>query len=281
VCHFQDADIRYRNLSTLTIKVSILHLYISIFGLTSPKFRKAVWVVMGLCVLSTVVFVIQILVLCRPLAFFWDKSITNGKCGSLPLTYLIPGIIITVEDVAVFALPMQLLWKLKLKTSKKMGAIFIFGIGLVICLMSGVRLKYVIELDTEDFTSSIWMFAILGTMEPMLGIISACLPVIPSIVAHYSDHRVMAWTTGGKSSNSSKLYRSNGANGLSSASQTEHADFERLSDHEYPLMDKAKPSMGPQTQVVGGSWNKPSLKEGGTIEVTRQYAVDSYQGRKA
>ncbi|KAF2705688.1 hypothetical protein K504DRAFT_440054 [Pleomassaria siparia CBS 279.74] len=271
------ADILW-NLSTLTIKMSILHLYISIFGLTSPRFRKTVWAVMGFCILSTVVFVIQILVLCRPLPFFWDKSIVDGKCGSLPLTYLIPGIIITLEDVAVLALPMPLLWKLKLKTSKKMGAIFIFGIGLIICLISGVRLKYVIELDTEDFTASIWMFAILGTMEPMLGIISACLPVVPSIIAHHSDRRAMALTSKGNSSNASKSYGSRSTK-VSNSSHAEHPDFERLSDYDYSFDNSAKP-MGPQTHVVGGNWNKPSSKGRSAINVTRQYAIDSYQGRQ-
>ncbi|KAF2008891.1 hypothetical protein BU24DRAFT_429151 [Aaosphaeria arxii CBS 175.79] len=272
------ADILW-NVATLTIKMSILHLYISIFGLTSPKFCRLVWGVMGFCVISTIVFVVQILVLCRPLAFFWDKTIA-GKCGSLPLTYLIPGIIITVEDIVTFALPMQLLWNLRMKTGKKLGAIFIFGIGFGICLMSGVRLKYVIELDTQDFTASIWQFAILGTLEPMLGIISACMPVIPSIIAHYSDHRVMAWSQKGVSSGGTKTFKSgkNASGHSSSLSHEEHAEFERLSDHEYPLIDQAKPTMGTQTRAVG-DWSTAGSDrvdiEQGAIKVTRQYTVNS------
>lgn len=262
-------------MATLAIKMSILHLYISIFGLTSPRFCRIVWIVMGICIVSTIIFVIQILVLCRPLAFFWDKSV-NGKCGSLNLTYLIPGIIITIEDVAVFALPMKLLWKLKMPTKKKIGAMFIFGIGLAICLMSGVRLKYVIELNTEDFTASIWMFAILGTMEPMLGIITACLPVVPAIIAHYSDNRIMAWSSKGVSGTAPK--RSGLASkGLSnSTGHSERAKFERLSEHEYPLTNQAKPALHTQPRVVGRGWNtQASTMEGSPIKVTKQYAVDS------
>lgn len=272
-------------MSTLTIKMSILHLYISIFGRTSPQFRRVVWTVMAICIVSTAIFVIQILVLCRPLAFFWDKSIVGGKCGSLNLTYLIPGIIITVEDIVIFLLPMPLLWKLKMETNKKIGASIIFGIGLAICLMSGVRLKYVIELDTNDFTASISMFAILGTLEPMLGIISACLPVIPAITAHYSNNRYMAWSQ--KGGNNTGTRKSKSAVSGNSSSHTEHADFERLSDHEYPLIDHMKPSLRSQSEVVGGDWSTQTSTTstmGGNIKVTRQYAVDSHlhsiQGRR-
>jgi hypothetical protein len=269
------ADSPIRNMATLTIKMSILHLYISVFGLVSKPFRQAVWIVMGTCVVSTIIFVIQILVLCRPLALFWDKSI-DGTCGSLNLTYLIPGIIITVEDLVVFSLPMPMLWRLKMATKKKLGTMVVFGIGFGICMMSGVRLKYVIELNTEDFTASIWQFAILGTLEPMLGVISACLPVIPAVVSHYSSGRVMAWSTKGGSGNGTGNSGS-GSKGLSSTSgHSGHDAFERLSDHEYPLIEQGKTESHAQSQVVGDDWETHNTAApGGNIRVTKQFAVDS------
>jgi hypothetical protein len=269
---------KIRNMATLTIKMSILHLYISVFGLVSKPFRQAVWIVMGICVLSTVVFIIQILVLCRPLAYFWDKSIA-GTCGSLNLTYLIPGIIITVEDLVVFTLPMPMLWKLKMERKKKLGTMFVFGIGFGICMMSGVRLKYVVELKTEDFTESIWEFAILGTLEPMFGIISACLPVIPAVVSHYSSGRMMAWSTkGGSGHGTGKSGLA--SKGLSSTSgHSAHADFQRLSDHEYPLIEQVKPASHAQSEVVGDDWQTHNTgAPGGNIMVTKQFTVDSREG---
>ena len=194
-----------RMMATLTVKISILHLYISIFGLTSSRFCQIVWTVMGICVVSSVALIIHILALCQPLASFWDKSI-HGKCGSLVLTYQIRTIIITVEDIVVLVLPMRMLWRLQVATTKKIGAIFIFGIGFGICLVYGVHLKYATVLRMDDITGSTWMFIILGTMEPMLGIICACLPVLPAIIAHYSEKRILARNTiGGNGVDSRKF----------------------------------------------------------------------------
>ncbi|KAF2465217.1 uncharacterized protein BDR25DRAFT_240717, partial [Lindgomyces ingoldianus] len=135
-----------------------------------------------ICVASAFIFMVPILVLCRSLAFLWDKRIYS-KCGSLNLTYLIRVIVITIEDITILALPMQMLWKLQVATKKKkkIGAIFISSISLGICLVYGVRLKYVLRLNQDNIMASIRMFVILGTMEPMLGIICACLPVLSAI----------------------------------------------------------------------------------------------------
>lgn len=216
---------------------------------------------MGVCITSTVIFIIQILVLCRPLPFFWDKSL-NGTCGSLPLTYLIPSLIITVEDIVVFALPMPLLWKLQASTNKKLGAMFVFGLGLGICLIAGVRIKYVLVIKSEDFTETIWMFAIFGGLEPMLGIICACLPILPALVAHYSKNRIMNWSTRNRSGGSS-FKRAFGKNLSNSMDRSGKNDFERLGDGEYPLIDQAGLTERGQARTPEG------------IKVTKGYTVDT------
>lgn len=220
-----------------------------------------VYIIMGVCITSTVIFIIQILVLCRPLPFFWDKSL-NGTCGSLPLTYLIPSLIITVEDIVVFALPMPLLWKLQASTNKKLGAMFVFGLGLGICLIAGVRIKYVLVIKSEDFTETIWMFAIFGGLEPMLGIICACLPILPALVAHYSKNRIMNWSTRNRSGGSS-FKRAFGKNLSNSMDRSGKNDFERLGDGEYPLIDQAGLTERGQARTPEG------------IKVTKGYTVDT------
>jgi hypothetical protein len=251
---------------------------------------------MGICTACTIAFVLQILLLCRPLAFFWDKSI-NGKCGSLPLTYLIPGIIVTVLDVMVFSLPMPLLWKLNMPRNKKIGTSLVFGIGLGICLIAGVRLKFVLEIVTEDFTATIWMFAILGGLEPMLGILAACLPMVPPVLARFTNNKLMAWTQKGNSTAASK--ESKGFNSWPGsatrsfggtvpkgmgASKPDHDQFERLSDTEYPLVDqqhvqRLQPSSA-SSQVSSRDWSRRhSPVDPNSIKVTTKYEVDSRPGR--
>ena len=74
----------------------------------------------------------------------------------------------------------------------------VFGVGLRICLLSAIRLKYIIELGTDDFTGSLCMYDILATLGPVLGIINICLPVVLAIFRQYSDSRVMAWLPEGQ-----------------------------------------------------------------------------------
>lgn len=235
---------------------------------------------MGICIVSTAVFIVQILVLCRPLAYFWDKSIVNGKCGSLNLTYLISSVIITAQDIVTFLLPMPILWKLQVVTVKKIAVMLVFGIGLGICMISGVRLKYVIDIKTEDFTATIWMFAIFGGLEPMLGIVSACLPVVPVLVAHYSNNRLMAWgTEGGRSG----VSRRSGLMGKAKSDVSGHSDrndFERLGDHDYPLIERQKGDVTIDAREFDGAWNAHGNTTGpSAIQVTRQFTVDSHASR--
>ena len=116
--------------------------------------------------------------------------------------------------------------------SKRISILAILCVSLGICLLSAIRLKYIIELGTDDFTGSLCMYAILATLEPILGIISACLPVVPAIFRHYSDNRVMAWCQRDRNSTSSKHALPTLPSLGISAFVAELADFERPSENE-------------------------------------------------
>lgn len=67
---------------------------------------------------------------CRPIRYFWDKSIPGGKCigdGYLESYLLGAGNIVT--DIAVLVLPIPWLVRLKLGRGKKMALIVTFVIG--------------------------------------------------------------------------------------------------------------------------------------------------------
>lgn len=50
-----------------------------------------------------------------------------------------------------------------------------------ICAITAVRLKFVIHLDYADPTYALADFGIFAALEPLLGIINACLPVLPVV----------------------------------------------------------------------------------------------------
>ena len=72
----------------------------------------------------------EAVVLCRPIAYTWDKSI-DGTCGNATQAYEAVGIINLITDLAIIILPMPLLWQLQLPLAKKVALTAIFGIGIV------------------------------------------------------------------------------------------------------------------------------------------------------
>jgi hypothetical protein len=148
---------------------------------------------------------------------------------------------------------MPLLWGLQLPTPKKLATTFVFGIGLGICVMAGVRLKSVLALDYDDFTYSIIDFAILGPLEPMLGIISACLPMLPPVLAKFSKNkRLLGFQTKGNSGASAKqpetkgfrnsalrTFGSSGPKRTFGSSVLDTNGFDELDDGDYPLVEYA------------------------------------------
>ena len=68
------------------------------------------------------------LLLCRPLAYSWDKSI-NGSCGNLPAAYLAASILNLLTDVSVLVLPIPIVLKLHLPLRSRIALIATFCMG--------------------------------------------------------------------------------------------------------------------------------------------------------
>lgn len=111
-----------------SIKLSILHLYLTIF--TSKRFYRWVGFVMALNVLWWISMFIEDLTVCQPLSYTWDKSI-SGHCGNILAGYISSAGINVALDVAVIVLPMRILWKLQMRLSKKLLISGIFGLSIM------------------------------------------------------------------------------------------------------------------------------------------------------
>ncbi len=67
--------------------------------------------------------------LCKPIAYSWDKTIPGGYCTNENLAYLIAGITNLVVDTIVVILPMPMLWGLQVPLSRKLGVAGMFSLG--------------------------------------------------------------------------------------------------------------------------------------------------------
>lgn len=111
-------------LANTAVKLLILHLYIVIFY--TRRFLYAAYFVMFLTAGYALTNCLQLLLVCRPVSYNWDKSI-NGHCSEESAPFLASACINMSIDVMIVVLPMPMLWSLQMPTSRKVALSAIFG----------------------------------------------------------------------------------------------------------------------------------------------------------
>ncbi|KAJ1338619.1 hypothetical protein MN608_01479 [Microdochium nivale] len=157
------------------VKISILSLYLRIF--TMRAFIIAAKVTMAFCVIWLIIMATGSIFICRPLALYWDPTLP-GHCGNLIVLWIITGTLNILTDLAILILPMPYLYSLEIATYRKMVLIATFGIGFIVCIVSAVRLKALLGYEQSDSTGTTIPTALLSVMEPALGIILGCVPLL-------------------------------------------------------------------------------------------------------
>ncbi|KAJ9283599.1 hypothetical protein DTO027B5_9056 [Paecilomyces variotii] len=163
------------------VKTSIMLFFFRIFG-TKRSFRISVAVVMVIVWMWAVSVILETLLLCRPLAYNWDATI-DGVCGERNATYVVAGTLNLVTDLMVMALPIPHIWKLKLSVPKKLALCLVFCMGLLVSVISIVRLASLMAIDFTDITYSVQMGVMWTVLEPELAIICANMPVMKPILS--------------------------------------------------------------------------------------------------
>ncbi|KAJ6134358.1 hypothetical protein N7523_000680 [Penicillium sp. IBT 18751x] len=163
------------------IKSSIMLFYLRIFG-TKKSSRISILVTMTIVWMWAVSVILETFLLCRPLAYNWDTSIA-GTCGNRNATYVVAGTLNLVTDLMVMALPIPHIWKLQLSLSKKIALCGVFSVGLLVSIISIIRLKSLMDIDFSDITYSVQMGVMWTTIEPELAIICANMPFLKTILS--------------------------------------------------------------------------------------------------
>ncbi|KAF1997766.1 hypothetical protein P154DRAFT_403800, partial [Amniculicola lignicola CBS 123094] len=166
--------------STSLVRISMGLLYIRLFP--TRTFIIVCWIFIlehVACILATF---IAVPLICQPMAFHWDKTIAGGHCGDLKKFYLWNGLQNLVSDVAIIVLPMSVLWKLQLPWSKRVSLSLVFGVGVVICIITMVRSIELARLSAIENTHDYATIGILSILEPLLGIVNCTLPLLRPIV---------------------------------------------------------------------------------------------------
>ncbi|MCJ1421896.1 hypothetical protein MMC32_008263 [Xylographa parallela] len=215
-------------LANTAVKISVLHLYITIFQTRS--FRYAAYFAMFLTAGYAITNCLQLLLICRPIAYNWDKTI-NGTCSSEAVPFLASACINMGIDVIIVVLPMPMLWRLQMPTQRKVALSVIFGMGALICVLSAIRINAIATLDYTDFSYSVVPDGIYSVLEPCLGVINASLPILQPVVNKLSKG-LLTFTRGSTAGSSLNLKaKRNGPSWVGHRSEdTMPKRFQRLDD---------------------------------------------------
>ncbi|KAI1642488.1 uncharacterized protein F4817DRAFT_320755 [Daldinia loculata] len=134
--------------------------------------------------------------LCRPFAYNWDKSIEGGVCGDPTVSWAITGVLNMISDLMILIMPMPYLLRLELAWEKRLRLAALFGVLVLPCIVSIVRIAEMVKMDFNDFTFSSPHTIVLSSLEPCLGVMAACaMTMRPLFGGRYSPDGTANYST--------------------------------------------------------------------------------------
>ncbi|OAQ60318.1 hypothetical protein VFPPC_10736 [Pochonia chlamydosporia 170] len=116
---------------------------------------------------------------CKPVAYYWDRTIQGGWCVDNEL-YMIESKIIAstavVMDVIMLAIPIPTIWHLQIRLRQKIGITFILCIGVVVCVFSLLRAVQFSQFNTANLSTSSILEGLWTVLENHFTVLCGCLP---------------------------------------------------------------------------------------------------------
>lgn len=125
-------------------KLAILQFYIQVLNWRG-RMQAMCYVTMGLVVATWLASTVGACFQCRPLAFWWDKTIQGGTCFNVQAFFRGQAISSPVLDAVILLLPMRSIWALQLPERKRVELILVFGVAGFGLIASIVRVQIFFE----------------------------------------------------------------------------------------------------------------------------------------
>ncbi|KAL1969780.1 hypothetical protein VTN77DRAFT_7289 [Rasamsonia byssochlamydoides] len=139
-----------------------------------------------------VVFVLIMLLQCRPMKAYWDLMPTYPyHCINGEAFILSASIMNTITDLLTTLIPISLVWRVKLPKRQRIAVISIFGLGILVNVAGAFRTFYVhrtMVAKDHDSTWVGWPTCITASVEIGLGLIVASVPALRPLINHYLPH---------------------------------------------------------------------------------------------
>ena len=110
------------------IRISAIILSKKIFSIETLRW---IWrLLLILSVLYGLVIILEIFLICRPMAVDWNASI-NGKCGNQIASYVVLEILGLLLDFIIIMTPILMIWLLCMDRALRFKISIIFSIGIL------------------------------------------------------------------------------------------------------------------------------------------------------
>ncbi|OJK02335.1 hypothetical protein ASPACDRAFT_41160 [Aspergillus aculeatus ATCC 16872] len=167
------------NAGTTSIRISMMLFYQQLFH-PVRTFCKLTMVLIGINIANFITVFIIALSICQPMSYVFLR-VGKGHCGNAMAYETYTAASAILFDGLVVVLPMPLLWRLQIKTSKKWGLSLVLGLGVVVCTLTVVRLIASYVYMADDLPKQNALVDFITGLEPTLGILIACLPFLPQV----------------------------------------------------------------------------------------------------
>ncbi|KAF6825482.1 CFEM domain-containing protein [Colletotrichum plurivorum] len=166
-------------INVAALKASILFFYQRVFHLVSPRFTVILWCTQAFNLFACIAFTVAGLKQCTPMSYAWEgwDGRHEGYCLDLMAMLVSHAAVSIALDVWMLVLPAtKVLW-LNLRKRQKMEILAMFGLGIVITVVSIIRLKVLLSFRYfTDPTYNAFYLHMWSYIEISVGVIVACLP---------------------------------------------------------------------------------------------------------
>ncbi|KAJ5808036.1 hypothetical protein N7474_009305, partial [Penicillium riverlandense] len=160
-------------ISLTSIKISFCLLYLKVFSVT--RLRWLYYFVMAFVICEFIEELFVVIFQCSPIRKLFHPTTVAGACIDLYVFYYVSFGIKLATDAALFLLPIPQLLKLQVRPGAKAGLIVMFGLGLLVCATSIVRITFIRHFQV-DYTWVLVQALNWSAVEVCVAIIVASIP---------------------------------------------------------------------------------------------------------
>ncbi|RVD83354.1 uncharacterized protein DFL_007745 [Arthrobotrys flagrans] len=214
------------------IKISLLLFYYRVATLNYVQ-----WAVYGTGSITIANSVAAIFTHClsyRPIDY-WNHFFEHPDKVNPRIPMLVFGSVYILTDVAIWIIPMPMVFQLQLYPREKIIAVITFSLGAVACVASGFRLWAIDEFQNySSKASSALMIDAWTIIELNLTLICASAPAIRALAIHYAPKILSTLPSAFTSSGATGASKTAGSSGKSKTPESEKS----VQDSQSPVVPK-------------------------------------------